>query len=206
MILKNFQQFKEIKNIVKKYVKEDNDYFFRATLLIFFVSNGIRSALSFEPIDDLTNNEKGVKELNKYFKENKINVRVKYQWYIYNTDIEDKYFKMKKNEDSSQWFGRIYGYPEILSDNDFKKSKILYAVDYFVRNIFIFGYSQKTSIDMDPDRIKKILKVLKRLGINSFTLKIHIVHKKRKGKPMEGYSIDHGNIKLSYKDYFTKPS
>ena len=227
MILKNFQQFKEIKNIVKKYVKKDDDYLFRATLLIFFVSNGIRPAFSFETINELIDNEKGVKELNQYFKKYKINIRVKYEQYIYNTDIEEKWFKRKrnkikknkdyfqwfgklfgypeilseKNEDGSQYFGRLFGYPEILSDNDWKEAKILNEVDYYVRNIMIYGYSQKTSIDMDPERIKKILKVLKRLGINSFKMRISVMHR----DPIDGgfYSIEQGDIKLSYEDYFT---
>jgi len=97
MILKNFQQFKEIKNIVKKYVKKnDDDYFFRATLLIFFVSNGIRPAFSFETIDKLIDNEKGVKELNKYLKKYKINIRVKYEQYIYIIQILKKNGLKKK--------------------------------------------------------------------------------------------------------------
>lgn len=114
---------------------------YRSTFMVYLVSHGLRPAIG---IDGITwwyqKDVRNKISLENFFRERKLPLKI-HNYFIYNIEIYDKKdLNQKHFEDFSQYAGRVLGYPEVLSREDFEElrsNKEKYKscdVDYYIKH------------------------------------------------------------------------
>ncbi|CAK7994831.1 Hypothetical protein POVR1_LOCUS355 [uncultured virus] len=103
-------------------------YKYRAALIIFTVSRGLRPAFGFEvPLEEFCIEVDECKSaLENFFKSHHLNLGITLSpiTLIYNTDVDLEWFEPRSDEDYVQHLGRILGYWIPLSQSDFENMNV----------------------------------------------------------------------------------
>lgn len=171
---------------------------FRPAFITYLISHGLRPAFGCERgISDYLLHKTKRDRLNSFFERHDLPLRATEQ-IVYNTQIyQPDQILQKPWEDASQYFGRIFGYPEIFSLKDWdevyqnlnKFHKVSYSVKYqndlYWVNGWEFRWKKHNHPKNLPNYSERIYHILKPLGIQA------VIKNKQ-----EGFSLNMNRIRI----------
>lgn len=159
----------------------DNNYKYRASILIFAVSHDLRPLVGFEvKLEDYClMTEVCVNGLSQFFRDRNLNLAVTMDPLpsIYNTKYSLEWLRQQPNEDNVQWFGRIFGYWVPMNEEEFSNYEVVRnSMDIYVKydNIsnYLTSFDSLAPIEIPWNRLEHIRQVFNILGIQKGNLEL----------------------------------
>ena len=183
----NYEFFKPTHKRTRADIRRDVNRKKIIGINIFLVSHGVRPGFGFYAnIYECLCDEVCSKIFTDFFDKYDLPVGI-YDGNFYNTNIfTSRTIKQRKTEDGAEYFGRIFGYPEPFTDEEFNTiGQTFYGFGFIVDSEYIFGYYTKNNNALPSiEYIRNFLEKINIIGLETLTIEIYFVVRDETTEPV----------------------